>query len=361
MIRRNFYDVTPECLAKLNGEWCVSWSGGKDSTAVVTLIEYLRRTGQCDVARPQLVQCDTSIEDHHLQVVAAELANVLRASGWECAIVKPKINEKLYNRILGIGNTPVHPGGGRFMRWCTRSTKIDPMDRWRREHSSGLVLTGLRLGESSVRDAKLAKRGIGCSAGGECGVPAATENTFSPIIHWTMCNVIDWLQLADGESTMSDTLSITRKLAELYEVSVGQDGLWDDVDREVSAARFGCIGCPAISSDRLPPRSVARRNGESSPLNEIYDVWFEARRRDNRLINPKTGGRGPIRMHVRKLLFERVMDIQRRSGVVLITPEDEAFIRECWAKNVYPRGWSLEMESIEAVSYRTLFDGVPGQ
>jgi hypothetical protein len=45
-------------------------------------------------------------------------------------------------------------------------------------------------------------------------------------------------------------------------------------------------------------------------------------------------------LDVRKRLFERVMDIQRRSGVILITPEDEAFIRQCWENKVYPRGWS---------------------
>lgn len=355
---KNLLAATDEQRTKLSSrEWCASYSGGKDSTALVVWIEWLRRSDQIVAESPMLVQSNTAIEDVHLQAISHDMMGALQASGWHCAVVAPKIHEKLYNRILGIGNTPVHPGGGRFMRWCTRSTKIDPMDRWRKQHASGLVLTGLRLGESKVRDAKLAKRGLGCSAGGECGIPSASQNTYSPLIDWTMCNVIDFLNGIVGRNfrdTMRDVLPITKRLVEIYNVSIGQDGLFDDVDREVSTARFGCIGCPAISADRCAPRSTAKRNGENSPLNELYDVWFEARRRDNRLVNPRTGGRGPIKMAVRKVLFDRIMDIQRRSGVVLVSLEDEKFIRDCWAREVYPRGWSTADEQNQAVEDRPL-------
>ncbi|TXH09872.1 MAG: hypothetical protein E6R04_06945 [Spirochaetes bacterium] len=344
-----FFAPNPEQIDRLStSNWCVSYSGGKDSTSVVVWIEWLRRAGRLSVAKPMLVQSNTTVEDAHLQAISSEMMGVLRSCGWECAIVEPLIREKLYNRILGIGNTPVHPGSGRLMRWCTRATKIDPMSRWRKQHASGLVITGLRLGESANRDAKLRKRGLGCAAGGECGIPPESDNTYSPLIDWTTCNVIDLLNgLVTREycSLMVDVLPLTRQLVAIYDVALGQDGLFEEVAREVSSARFGCIGCPAISADRCAPKSTIRRNGISSPLNEIYDVWFEARRRDNRLVNPETGGRGPIKMAVRKVLFDRIMGIQQRTGVVLITPEDEVFIRNCWANKVYPRGWSEADES----------------
>ena len=356
-----YYDPSPECIAKLNSDWCASYSGGKDSTSLVGWIEFLRRAAIINVKRPQLVQCNTSVEEQHLEAISREMTSVLRSSGWECAIVEPDIREKLYCQILGRGLTPVHPGGGRFMRWCTRSTKIDPMNRWRKTNSSGLVLTGLRIGESAVRDAKLAKRGIGCSAGGECGIPPSSDNTFSPIINWSMCNVVDWLSgivYQEVADLIGDILPITKKLVSIYNVSLGQDGFEDWAEREVSAARFGCIGCPAISSTRCAPKSTVKRNGPQSPLNEIYDVWFEARRRDNRLFNRKTGGRGPIKMAVRKLLFARIMDIQKRSGVVLIGKEEIAFIKDCWKRSVYPRGWSAADELVTPVDDSPLFDAL---
>ena len=353
---RNFYDPTPEHIAKLNGAWCGSYSGGKDSTTLVTWIEWLRRTGQIKVDNPQLVQSNTRVEDPALNALSREMMALLRKSGWECAVVEPPINQRLYNRILGIGVTPVHPGG-RKMRWCTRSTKIDPMDRWRKQNSSGLTLTGVRYGESTMRDSKLKRPG--CGAGGECGLPDVSATTYGPIIEWSLCKVVDWLNgHVDREvvDVMADVFILTRQLVDIYDVVVKHGGFeWNDP--EVKSARYGCIGCPAIASESTPPRSVIARNGKDSPLNEIYDVWYEARRRDNRLVRIGKDGRGPIKMAVRKVLFERIMDIQRRSGVMLVAPEDEAFIRDCWERKVYPRGWSEADELTEPPSTTPLFDG----
>lgn len=349
-----YYIPTAEHIAKLSGPWCGSYSGGKDSSSLITWIEWLRRTKQIVVEKPQLVQSDTMVEYPELQTLSREMMSVLRGCGWECAVVEPKIHQKLYNRILGIGNTPIH-AGSRNMRWCTRSTKIDPMNKWRKSNSSGLTITGVRMGESEIRRDKLERRATKiihlnqlraskCSAGGECGLPAISDNTYGPILHWTTCHVWDWLYGSvprEITSIMKDTLAITRKLHDIYDVRVDRD-VFDWADPVVTSARFGCIGCPAIASDREAPESSVKRHGSDSPLNEIYDVWFEARRRDNRCVKNADGkdGRGPIRMSVRKVLFERIMEIQRRAGVVLVTPEDEAFIRDCWARKVYPRGWS---------------------
>ncbi len=351
-----FYDPTPEHLTKLGQPWCCSYSGGKDSTSLVTWIEWLRRSGWLTADRPRLVQSDTGVEYDLLQTISADLMGALRKTGWECAVVKPRVREKLYCRILGIGNTPIHPGG-RKMRWCTRSTKIDPMERWRKESGGGLTLTGLRLGESKMRDGKIKRQG--CAAGGECGIPDPSERTYSPLLEWSTCQVIDWLGGWVGKKNrtlMADLFAITNRLVAVYDVQVDRDVFaWSDP--VVTAARFGCIGCPAIGAEGDAPRSVLARNGQGSPLNELYDVWFEARRRDNRCVNPRSpDGRGPIRMEVRKRLFNRIMDIQQRAGVVLVTPEDEAFIRQCWAAKVYPRGWSEADEWTEAPTHLPLFE-----
>lgn len=343
VVRSNlFHDPTPEHIAMLSGPWCASFSGGKDSTALVTWVEWLRRAGRVKVKNPTLVQSNTQVEDEALFGLSHGMMSLLTKSGWRCVMVTPRINEKLYNRILGIGNSPTHPGN-RNMRWCSRSTKIDPMKRWRKENTTGLTLTGLRWGESKIRDGKLMK--AGCAAGGECGLPSPDEHTYSPIINWTLCQVIDWLNGAvDAEvrNVMGDVFSLTKQLVAIYGMKIGQPSFATFGEPEIKAARFGCIGCPATSATREPPKSSIKRYGAESPLNELYDVWFEARRRVNRCyrIRNGKGGYGPIRMAVREQLFTRVMDIQKRDGVLLVTPEDEAFIRDCWARKVYPRGWS---------------------
>lgn len=368
---RSFYEPTAEHLTRLSEPWTASFSGGKDSSSVVTWIEWLRFSGWITVERPVLVQSDTGVEEVHLQAIAADMRTALERRGWTCVVVKPNVNERLYNRILGIGNTPIHPGITR-MRWCTRSTKIDPMDRYREREREGdeVILTGLRYGESTMRDGKIKKKG--CAAGGECGIPDASERTYSPILTWTTCQVIDWLNgVAMGKKEtgkIRDLIAITRKLIEIYAVRIGQTGFTFDegsVEPEVRASRFGCIGCPAIQAERHAPIGTTIRNGAESALNELYDVWFEARMRRNRLFRLRpsyTGesahGFGPIKLEIRKVLFARVMDIQRRAGVVLITPEDEAFIRQCWANKVYPRGWSEADELTVPPSETPLFDDV---
>lgn len=312
----NFYDPTQEHLTRLSEPWCASYSGGKDSTSLVTWVEWLRRAGWLTVERPQLVRSDTGVEDPNLVAVAEEMTTLLERYGWECALVRPAIHERLYNRILGIGNTPIHPGIQR-MRWCTRATKVDPMERWRRGNSGGLSLTGLRLGESAMRDGKL--RRAGCAAGGECGIPDPGEGKYSPILHWKTCQVVDWLSGGVGKNVrelMGDVFAVTRKLVAIYDVERKTFmNLFGEEETEISASRFGCVGCPAIQAESRA-------------------------------------------MEVRKRLFERVMDIQRRAGVVLITPEDEAFIRDCWERKIYPRGWSEKDEATAPPSDAPLFDGV---
>lgn len=351
---KKFYEPTQEHLSRLSDPWCASYSGGKDSTSLVLWVEWLRRSGWIDVQRPQLVQSDTGVEEVGLMEISLAMMTELRKTGWQCVIVEPAIHEKLYNRILGIGNSPIHPGIRR-MRWCTRSTKIDPMDRWRAVNSQGVTLTGLRFGESAMRDGKIKKSG--CAAGGECGMPDQSERTYSPILRWTVCHVIDWLSglvAAKIQEQMADLFAISKKLIEIYDVKIDKEG-FDFVEPKVTAARFGCIGCPAIGAERLPPRSVISRNGLDSPLNEIYDVWYEARLPQNRCFKTTKKLPGPIRLEARKRLFDRVIDIQNRACVKLINIHDEAFIRQCWKEKRYPRGWSEADESTPAPSQTTLF------
>lgn len=345
-----FYEPTAEHLTRLSEPWCASYSGGKDSTAMVTWVEWLRRSGWVTVDRPKLVRSDTCVEEQPPLALAEEMARLLEGFGWECALVRPQVHERLYPQILGRGLPPIHPGVRR-MRWCTRSTKIDPMDDWKKGlGGEGLLsITGLRLGESDMRDGKLLR--AGCAAGGECGIPDPGEGRYSPIIHWKTCQVIDWLGGNVGKavrSKMGDVFRLTRRLIDVYGFETAKNLFGED--DVVGSSRFGCIGCPAIGAEASAPKSVVRRNGSGSPLNELYDVWHEARDSRNRLVGFRKGKSimGPIRIEARKRLFARAMDIQVRAGVTLVTPEDEAFIRQCWADKVYPRGWS---EADEASSW----------
>jgi hypothetical protein len=95
--RHNFYDPDAEQLSKLGGAWCCSYSGGKDSTSMVTWIEWLRRSGWITVDRPQLVQSNTKVEDPALMALSSLMMEKLRRTGWECVVVTPEIGQVTMN------------------------------------------------------------------------------------------------------------------------------------------------------------------------------------------------------------------------------------------------------------------------
>jgi DNA sulfur modification protein DndC len=353
VVRQSRYQPTVECLKRLNQPWIASYSGGKDSTSLVTWLEWLRRSGQVKIKQPRLVLSDTGVEYPFLQEIAQKLMSRLQECGWECTEVRPRVEEKLYCQIFGRGLSPVHPGNRKFMRWCTRSTKVDPMLRFRYFLGSQiLVLNGMRWGESKNRDGKLVASG--CSAGGECGTNLQGvvdgEKLFSPIINWTTCYVVDWLMGAVDEISFSlcqDLFKITQDLVTVYGVK-RKIGLFGPPEIE-SSLRYGCIGCPAVGVGALVKRTASLKkigavDSRADALTRIYGIWQEVYKSKNRLGKYKKGtGKwmwGPIAMEARKQFFAEIMEVQRKAGVVLITKEDEKFIKQCWKNKVYPKGWS---------------------
>lgn len=354
-----FFDLvasTKEILE--NNEWVVGYSGGKDSTSLVTWIEWLRRSKQITIQNPKLVISDTGVEFPFLMEVADELINNLEESGWEAIRVYPKRRNKLYVQIFGRGTTPVNPGmrGGR-MRWCTSSTKVEPIKRFRRTLGDNIVgLSAVRFGESATRDKKLTQGT--CSAGGECGVQetSAKENVFGPIINWTLCCIHDWLtgkSSKEVRKTIPDLLKIMEKLVRVYDFKKSDDQLipLHMVEPEINSLRFGCIGCPAIANDKALGRAIEERE-DWQYLVRIHHIWDQLRHYYNRCsrikFNKKLGKDevqyGPIKMAVRKKYFQEILEIQEKSGVTIVTDKDIKLIHKMWARSEYPRGWCVADE-----------------
>jgi len=363
-----------DTLAILNSkEWIASYSGGKDSTSVVTWIEWLRRIGMVKATvKPRLVMSDTEVEYPFLQDISERMITALKGHGWHCEIVSPRIHEKLYNRIFGIGNVPVHPGNRKTMRWCTRSTKIDPMNRFAKTIGAEVIqLSGVRYGESAIRDGKL--KVSGCAAGGECGLPPPRDDVHGPIINWKTCQVIEWLNGEAGEevnAVIADLLPLMADLIGVYNVKSSGEG-WFGTPPKVTALRFGCIGCPAITRSRV----IAGKDKRWVHLRRIWAMWEQLYKRVNRCCWIKTDaerrgknwpdfqsgqiGFGPLKMAVRQQYFAELLDIQQQAGITLVTPEDIAFIHRCWAEKRYPRGWS-EADELTMPPEEGLFAEAPG-
>ncbi|RME01806.1 MAG: FAD synthetase, partial [Calditrichaeota bacterium] len=189
-----------EEYGRLYRHWAVAYSGGKDSSATVTFVVWAVRQGLVPAPERLIVlYADTRQEYPPLHTTAMRLMQRLEQAGIETRVVWPEMDNRFYVYILGKG---VPPPSNTF-RWCTERIKILPMnaalDQVRQDVGEKLLLiTGVRLGESQVRDQRIA---LACDKNsGECGQgwfqvrpPASASDTLAPLLHWRVCHVFDWL------------------------------------------------------------------------------------------------------------------------------------------------------------------------
>jgi DNA sulfur modification protein DndC len=348
--------------------WCVAFSGGKDSTTVLSLVLLLIEQGQ--VKRPKsitVLYADTRQELPPLHFAAMGMLAKARELGCQAQVVCAPMEKRFWPYILGRG-VPSPQNG--TMRWCTRQIKVDPMtaalETLRRDIGpSGklLMLTGVRLGESAARDQRIS---VSCSKdGGECGQgwfqkmtvhgtdDLCSVDTLAPILHWRVCHVWDWLVQADIEHGYP-TMAVAEAYSMTESIEAGEEPL---------ATRTGCIGCPLVSTQDTALAQVCKQPQWAylAPLLEVRALHYQTRDLNNRLRKPpgetrkdgslvKNQGRfGPIKLEKRLEILEQVLSIQQRVNeaaitlgrpqVSLINSAEELFIRSAIGSGTWPDRW----------------------
>lgn len=353
--------------------WAIAYSGGKDSTTVVTLVAHLIETGA--VKRPQslsILYADTRMELLPLQAAAFTLLQQCEQRGIQTQIVLPTLDERFFVYMFGRG---VPPPKNRF-RWCTPQLKVEPMqyalERVREIIGQKLLLlTGVRVGESAARDQRIA---VACSKdGAECGQgwlqhePShAVADVLAPILHFRVCHVWDWLTLFAPAAGFA-----TEPIADIY----GGD------EKEEINTRTGCVGCNLVSRDvaldtllkQAQWRYLAPLKGLRPLYRELTQPQHRLRKngtdrlRDGRLAaNPMR--LGPLTVEARLYGLEYVLAIQNevnhiasgqgRPLIDLINAEEEARIRALIAANTWPERWSGDEVRGDIPIPQVLADGV---
>ena len=339
-------DAIELSLASLNEygaryrNWAVAYSGGKDSSATVTFIADAIRRGL--IPKPEsltVLYADTRMELPPLQKTAMSLLQKLREDGITAEVVLPDMDQRFYVYMFGRG---VPPPKNRF-RWCTSQIKVEPMlnalaELRKRTGEKLLMLTGVRLGESAIRDQRIA---LSCSKdSGECGqgwfqhsTSEAVADTLAPLLHWRLCHVYDWLYFEQD-----------RHGYDVSDIAL----IYGDGD-----VRTGCVGCNLTSRDIALERLVRNPSWKHlRPLLELKPLYRELAKPKwrKRKIEPelRKDGKysinvqrmGPLTMDGRAYGLETILDIQKRASVDLINQEEEARIRELWALDTWPNKWS---------------------
>ena len=342
--------------------WAIAWSGGKDSTATLTLTLWMIETGMVPAPkRLSVLYADTRMEIPPLAIAAEEISARLRQRGHHVQRVVAEMDRRYMVYLLGRGVPPPNNG---TLRWCTQAIKITPMEEALREATkdgSILMITGVRQGESAIRDRRIE---MSCSKdGAECGqgwyqqvLPQARGlrgqiATLAPILHWRVCHIWEWLR----------TWAPTPEYGGLPTAIIA-DAYGGDEAEEINA-RTGCVACPLASRDTALETVVAMPHWAGlAPLLELKPIYRELRLAKHRIRKAEPeilkSGRiaanpqrmGPLRLESRLWALEQILSIQARCEptVDLIDAEEEARIRALIAAKTWPNGWSGDEAEADA-------------
>lgn len=341
--------------AQSHRHWAIAYSGGKDSSATVTIVAHLIETSQIPApASLTVLYADTRMEIPPLHVSAMKILAELQDRDFRTRIVLPELDDRWFVAMFGRGLPPGRP----HFRWCTAIMKINPMMKALRDlrdevGEKFLMITGVRLGESAQRDARII---MSCSRdGAECGqgwfqeaTPGAVADTLAPLVHWRLCHVWAWLT-----AHAPDLGFATLPIATAY----------GGEDAEEVNARTGCMECPVAKKDTAvqavirqpewayiaPIRKLANLYDDLSftKRNRLRKVDVELKKDGSMVRNPQR--MGPLTMEARRRGLASVLAIQEeinsvaretaRPEVILINAEEEARIHELISANTWPDKW----------------------
>jgi DNA sulfur modification protein DndC len=296
--------------------WYVMYSGGKDSTtALVLTLEALKDTD----ASVEVLYCDTQLEIPTLHQFAQEFLTFLDKLGIKTTVLTPEPEDSFWVQVIGKGYPMPHNNG---FRWCTKRLKVLPVERYLGAQShqglQGLIVTGVRFGESDARNLRLK---LSCSRGGECGQGVWFESGgrlglgyFSPIVVWRECDVWDFLTLIAP--------SWGYPTAGLDKVYQGRE------------TRFGCWTCSVVSQDRTMQKIVAAEP-RWRPLLEFRNWLVEFTRDPANRVSKRDGSPGRLKMAARKTILTRLRKIERRLGLCLLSECEYNRIKELWNSGQY--------------------------
>lgn len=215
-----------------NLPWELGFSGGKDSTTVLSLTLKAMERGAM-IKTLYVVYADTLLEHPILRKEALDALESL----------------KVYPNVKPIRLTPIedfismmvergYPAPSHRFRWCMERLKLRPMKRFMEQLGKFVQLSGVRMTESSERAKQTAYNGK------HEKIIRLGNPIIMPILDWTTEDVFRYLRSErrwDGREF--------DYLLNLYEVKEDNDGCGCALTTDV---RFGCWVCTVVKNDKMP-------------------------------------------------------------------------------------------------------------
>ena len=242
--------------------WIIGFSGGKDSTVLLTLVWRallkIRDTfpSPFQLRRPVYVVCnDTMVENPIITEYVFEVLSTIEKAAKEqdlpifIKITTPKLEDSFWVNVLGKG----YPVPNNMFRFCTEKLKIKPTSQFildqLDETGEAIVLIGTRLEESATRAKSIKKHQI---KGKRLSKHPLNPNTYTyaPIIELYLEEI--WYIINAFPSPWGYD---NKRLFQIYSDASSDDYecptvVTDKSHGSCGQSRFGCWVCTVVKEDK---------------------------------------------------------------------------------------------------------------
>ena len=308
--------------------WIIGFSGGKDSTVLLTLVWLALRKIKRDaiapfqLRRPIYVVCnDTLVENPIIATYVDEVLTQIEIKAREEDLpifvrkTEPRLEDSFWVNVIGKG----YPVPNTAFRWCTDKMKIKPTARFIIEQvdecGEAIILIGTRKAESATRARSIKKHEV---YGKRLTNHTILRNTYvyAPIKElmleevWYIINTIP----SPWDFDNSILFNIYRDAsADDYECPTV---VTDKNHGSCGQSRFGCWVCTVVKDDKSM-RSLIKNGREW--MKPLYDFRIEIDQErniiENRMPYRRDGRRaindmGPYVFSYRAKMLKRLLEVQ---------------------------------------------------
>ena len=336
--------------------WIIGFSGGKDSTVLLTLVWLALRKIKENVVtpfqlrRPVYVVCnDTMVENPIISTYVDDVLNMIekqaRDEDMPIFVRKtiPRLEDSFWVNVIGKG----YPVPNTAFRWCTDKMKIKPTARFITEQvdecGEAIILIGTRKAESATRARSIKKHEI---HGQRLTHHTILHNTYvyAPIKElmleevWYIINAVPCPWGFDNKILFNIYMDAS---ADDYECPTV---VTDKSHGSCGQSRFGCWVCTVVKDDKSM-RSLIKNGREW--MQPLYDfrIELDSERNviENRMPFRRDGRRavndmGPYIFSYRAKILRRLLEVQhelqqRDPKIKLISDQELIAIQVNWYRD----------------------------
>lgn len=347
--------------------WQIAYSGGKDSTVTTALMfrAMLALPRDRRKRKVYITSAQTGLDlttDPTKQREYQKMQQLIDKHSLPVQLVEtePKLERSFLFLVLGKGY-PL-PKNSRRDRWCTSIIKIEPQEKFMKQHFPALTILGVRSSESETRAASIENVQVSKYFGERTDKKGKVlSRTLMPIVDFTLEDV--WGYLAEQGTPWGDA----EEISQLYKDATGECGLrrrkagGDEDNSDACGARFGCIICPVVKIDRSS-QEMAKKKPWYQPYVDLRNIMIKMYEDPtNRSGTQRNGrklayGQGAFtvkaRMKLLKLFLEAQDDNKRLALLYGMEPQpiiDDgmlALIQNQWQEDLQEKPWLEDGEEL---------------